>query len=215
MDMSKPGCIAVNAKGERFGNEASVHFVEAMHRSGAVPAYIINDAHGVKKYGLGLVYPGAPNLKQLIKAGYVSEAPTLRELAIKISVDPDGLERTVTRINQYAASGIDLDFGKGAARIDQEIGDGNHKPNPCLGPLRSGPFYAVKIFPGDGSTTVGVKIDTHCRVLDSAGVPLQGLYAAGLDANSIWRGKSPAHGCNVGPAMVLGFIAGKTLAESK
>jgi len=215
MDMSKPGCIAVNAKGERFGNEASVHFVEAMHRSGAVPAYIINDAHGVKKYGLGLVYPGAPNLKKLIKAGYVTEAPTLRELAIKISVDPDGLERTVTRINQYAASGIDLDFGKGATRIDQEIGDGNHKPNPCLGPLRSGPFYAVKIFPGDGSTTVGVKIDTHCRVLDPAGAPLQGLYAAGLDANSIWRGKSPAHGCNVGPAMVLGFIAGKALAESK
>src|SRR3546814_10121099 len=34
MDMSKPGCIAVNAKGERFGNEASVHFVEAMHKTG-------------------------------------------------------------------------------------------------------------------------------------------------------------------------------------
>src|SRR3546814_3828799 len=32
MDMSKPGCIAVNAKGERFGNEASVHFVEAIDR---------------------------------------------------------------------------------------------------------------------------------------------------------------------------------------
>jgi hypothetical protein len=46
------------------------------------------------------------------------------------------------------------------------------------------------------------------------GKPVRGLYAAGLDANSIWRGKSPAHGCNVGPAMVTGYIAGKAMAES-
>src|SRR3546814_17413266 len=91
MDMSKPGCIAVNAKGERFGNEASVHFVEAMHKTGSVPAYIINDAAGVKKYGLGMVYPGAPNLKKLLQAGYVTEGNTLRAPAHKIGVDPGGL----------------------------------------------------------------------------------------------------------------------------
>ena len=34
--VSKPGCIAVNAKGERFGDGASVHVVEAMHANGAV-----------------------------------------------------------------------------------------------------------------------------------------------------------------------------------
>ena len=68
--------------------------------------------------------------------------------------------------------------------------------------------------PGDGSTTVGLRIDVKCRVLGSSNDPLQGLYAAGLDVNSIWRGKSPAHGCNVGPAMVLGFIAGVSLAEA-
>src|SRR3546814_18251609 len=73
-----------------------------------------------------------------------------------------------------------------------------------------GPFYAVKIHPGDGSTTVGLRIDPQCRVTDANGDPFEGLYAAGLDANSIWRGKSPAHGCNVGPAVVLGYIAGKS-----
>jgi hypothetical protein len=40
------------------------------------------------------------------------------------------------------------------------------------------------------------------------------LWAAGLDANSIWQGKSPAHGCNVGPAMVTGFIAGNSLVAA-
>src|SRR3546814_5673286 len=79
--------------------------------------------------------------------------------------------------------------------------------------LGKGPFYAVKIHPGDGSTTVGLRIDPQCRVTDANGDPFEGLYAAGLDANSIWRGKSPAHGCNVGPAMVLGYIAGKRSEE--
>src|SRR3546814_15783050 len=78
-----------------------------------------------------------------------------------------------------------------------------------------GPFYAVKIHPGDGSTTVGLRIDPQCRVTDANGDPFEGLYAAGLDANSIWRGKSPAHGCNVGPAMVLGYLAGNSLAEAR
>src|SRR3546814_7455932 len=85
--MSKPGCIVVNAKGERFGNEASVHFVDDMHANGAVPAHIIGDAAFVKKYGMGMVYPGGGGLKKLIEAGYVAEAPTLSELARKIGVD--------------------------------------------------------------------------------------------------------------------------------
>jgi anaerobic glycerol-3-phosphate dehydrogenase len=70
----------------------------------------------------------------------------------------------------------------------------------------------VEIFAGDGSTTVGVRIDNHCRVIGENGAVIGGLWAAGLDANSIWQGKSPAHGCNVGPAMVTGFIAGKSIS---
>ena len=80
--------------------------------------------------------------------------------------------------------------------------------------METAPFYAIKIHPGDGSTTVGLKIDAQCRVIGTDGAPVEGLFAAGLDANSIWRGKSPAHGCNVGPAMVTGFIAGKAMAET-
>ncbi|GLK45489.1 hypothetical protein GCM10017612_34090 [Novosphingobium resinovorum] len=213
IDMSKPGCIAVNARGERFGNEASVHFVEAMHADGAVPAHIIGDAAFVKKYGMGMVYPGGGGLKKLVAAGYVIEAPTLRALAAKIGVDADGLEKTVARMNRFAETGTDTEFGKGDTQIDIEIGDPKHKPNPCLGPVEKAPFYAIKIYPGDGSTTVGLKIDARCRVIGADGRAVSGLYAAGLDANSIWRGKSPAHGCNVGPAMVTGFIAGKAMVE--
>src|SRR3546814_3565177 len=74
-----------------------------------------------------------------------------------------GLERTVSRVNELAKTGKDADFGKGDTLIDQEIGDPKHTPNPCFGALGKGPFYAVKIHPGDGSTTIGLRIDPQCR----------------------------------------------------
>lgn len=212
IDMSKPGCIAVNTAGQRFGNEASVHFVEAMHATGTVPAHIIANAKFIKKYGMGLVLPGGGKIKEMVACGYMKTATTLAELAAQIGVDAAGLEATAAKVNADAATGKDRQFGKGDSQIDIEIGDPKHMPNACFGPLGDGPYYAIEIFPGDGSTTVGVKIDDQCRVIGQNGAPIAGLYAAGLDANSIWQGKSPAHGCNVGPAMVTGYIAGKSVA---
>lgn len=212
MDMSKPGCIAVNKKGERFANEASVHFVDAMHATGSVPAHIIANAKFVQKYGMGLVLAGGGKVKEMVACGYMKTGATLAELAAKIGVDSARLEVTVAKVNADAATGKDSAFGKGATQIDIEIGDPKHVPNACFGPLGDGPYYAIEIFPGDGSTTLGVRIDSQCRVLDESGAPIAGLWAAGLDANSIWQGKSPAHGCNVGPAMVTGFIAGRSLS---
>jgi succinate dehydrogenase/fumarate reductase flavoprotein subunit len=212
IDMSKPGCIAVNKAGQRFGNEASVHFVEAMHATGTVPAHIIANAKFVKKYGMGLVLPGGGKIKEMVACGYMKTGATLAELAAQIGVDVGGLDSTAAKVNADAATGKDTQFGKGDTQIDIEIGDPKHSPNACFGPLGDGPYYAVEIFPGDGSTTVGVKIDDQCRGIGQDGAPIAGLWAAGLDANSIWQGKSPAHGCNVGPAMVTGYIAGKSVA---
>ena len=212
IDMSKPGCIAVNKAGQRFGNEASVHFVEAMHATGTVPAHIIANAKFVQKYGMGLVLPGGGKIKEMVACGYMKTGATLAELAAQIGVDAAGLEATAAKVHADAATGKDRQFGKGDSQIDIEIGDPKHMPNACFGPLGDGPYYAIEIFPGDGSTTVGVKIDDQCRVIGQNGAPIAGLYAAGLDANSIWQGKSPAHGCNVGPAMVTGYIAGKSVA---
>ncbi len=212
IDMAKPGCIAVNNAGQRFGNEASNTFVDYMHKAHAVPAWLVADAAFVKKYGLGLVFAGGIGLKRLIKAGYITEAPTLRGLAAKIGIDPIGLEQTVRTMNRYAETGKDTDFNKGDNALDRDLGDPSHQPNPCVGPVATAPFYAVKIFPGDGSTTIGLAIDGQARVLAADRRPIAGLYAAGLDVNSIWRGNAPAHGCNVGPAMTLGYIAARSIA---
>src|SRR3546814_1337306 len=56
-------------------------------------------------------------------------------------------------------------------------------PNPNLGPLLKGPFYAVKIERvAMGVPTAGLPIDTESRVLDASDKPIPGLYAAGNSA---------------------------------
>ncbi|HVU42427.1 MAG TPA: FAD-dependent oxidoreductase, partial [Xanthobacteraceae bacterium] len=93
LDRAKPGLIAVNARGERFVNEAvSYHdFVEGMFDANAsapsIPCYLICDAAFIKKYGLGLVYPGAGNLSRLLQAGYLKRAETLESLAAAFGID--------------------------------------------------------------------------------------------------------------------------------
>ena len=213
LDRGKPGCIAVNAAGQRFANEAAMDMVERMHASGSVPAYLVCDARFMRKYGLGLVKPGGLGLKKWLAAGYIKTAPSLQALATLISVDAAGLAASVEKANCYAQAGIDADFGKGRQPGDAMMGDPAHGPNPCLGRIETAPFYAVKIQPGDSTTTLGLRVDGEARVLDAQGAPITGLYAAGLDMNSLWRGKSPGHGANNSISLTFGYLAGQSLAR--
>jgi succinate dehydrogenase/fumarate reductase flavoprotein subunit len=213
LDRGKPGCIAINAAGRRFGNEATTNLVQPMHETGSVPAHLICDHRFIKTYGLGLVRPGGFGLKRLIAAGYVLTAPTLEALAAKIGADAAGLAETVARFNGYAASGVDPDFHRGADKADAFMGDPEHRPNPCLGPIETAPFYAVKIFPGDTTTTVGLRVDAKARVLRADGAPIPGLHAVGLDMNSLWRGRAPGNGGNNTLSLTFGYIAARALAE--
>ncbi|MBR9909333.1 MAG: FAD-dependent oxidoreductase [Gammaproteobacteria bacterium] len=215
LDRGKPGCIAVNRQGQRFGNESTTNLVEPMHKSGSVPAYLLCDHRFIKKYGLGLVRPGGIGLKKMLQAGYVLKGESLAELAATTGIDAANLEATVARFNQYAVAGEDKDFGRGGSKDDFNMGDMNHKPNPCLGPIQQGPFYAVKIFPGDSTTTVGLKVDTQARVLNQQGEPIPGLQAVGLDMNSLWRGKAPSHGGNNTLSLTFGYIAATSLVSQQ
>lgn len=213
LDRPKPGCIGVNREGKRFGNEAAANYFKAMHDTGSVPAYLVCDHPFIKKYGLGLVYPGGVGLNKMLKIGYVTRGATLKELAEKIGVDPEGLEATVAQYNGYAEDGVDPDFHKGESPADIALGDPEHKPNPCMGRVEQGPFYAVTIYPGDGSSTLGLKVDAATHVLDKEDQPIPGLYACGLDMNVLWRGREPAHGSYNGLSMTFGYVAARQLLE--
>lgn len=52
-------------------------------------------------------------------------APTIRELAQKMGVDPDGLEKTIKRYNDvYVKNQKDEDFGKTAVNLTKRIDQG-------------------------------------------------------------------------------------------
>jgi len=207
LDRAKPGLIAVNSSGRRFVNEAcSYHdFVEAMFRAQAVPAHLICDASFVRKYGLGVIYPGTRDLGSHERAGYISCAPSLEALAAKLSIAPAALQATVDRHNAFAASGVDEDFGKGVAQLDRFNGDPGHAPNPCIGPIDQPPYCALAVWPADLGVSAGLDSDVDGRVLDARGAPIAGLYACGSDMASIFMGTYPGPGTTLGPALTFGY----------
>lgn len=214
LDRAKPGLIAVDGRGRRFVNEATSYhgFVEAMHAASAVPAFLICDSVFLRKYGLGLVHPGLKSPASFVQAGYLFEGATLAELAAKIGVPAQALSAEVDGMNAAARSGDDPAFGKGSSEYNRYLGDPLHKPNPCLGPIATGPFYAVRVWPGDIGTATGLICDTQARVLGANEKPIPGLYASGNDMNSIMAGAYPGAGITLGPALTFGFIAGRALA---
>jgi succinate dehydrogenase/fumarate reductase flavoprotein subunit len=217
LDRQKPGLIAVNGGGRRFVNEAdSYHdFVEAMYRSHetvpTIPAFLICDAKFLRRYGLGLVRPYAISLRRFLAAGYLIKASSLCALAGRLGINPNVLEETVAAANRHAADGHDPEFGKGSTAYNLHLGDPRHAPNPCLGTISTAPFYAVRVWPGDIGTALGLEVDARTRVLDTEGAPIPGLYACGSDMNSIMAGTYPGGGITLGPALAFGYIAGQQL----
>jgi len=109
--------------------------------------------------------------------------------------------------------GQDDDFGKGGTAYNRYLGDAEHQPNPCLGKLEVGPFYAVKVYAGDIGTAVGIRCNEHAQALNAQDQPIVGLYAAGNDMHSVMGGEYPAPGITLGPALTFGWLAARHLAH--
>src|SRR3546814_4474609 len=114
-----------------------------------------------------------------------------------------------------ADSGNDLDFGRGELMCSSYAAAPSVKPTPSLRALKLPPFYALDIRPGEFSTVAGVATDAHGQILKDGYSPVPGLYAIGIDANSIFRGHYPGAGSAIGPAMTFGYILARELARSK
>lgn len=218
-DRAKPGLMAVNGAGQRFVNESTSYheFVRGMYRSHATgvptfPAFLVADADFVERWGLGLALPGGRPREHLVQAGYLVKAASLAELAAALKIDANNLQAAAAQFNQVAEQGVDTAFGKGSTAYNRYLGDAEHQPNPCLGPLRRGPFYAVRVYAGDIGTACGIATDEHARALDATGAPIDGLYVVGNDMQSVMGGQYPAPGITLGPALTFGWLAGRHVA---
>jgi succinate dehydrogenase/fumarate reductase flavoprotein subunit len=214
IDRAKPGVIAVTRAGRRFVNEGNSYhdFVQGLFAQNETSAWLVTDHRAIRAYGLGFVKPWPLPLGLHLKSGYLNSAMTIRDLAKKIGVDDSEMEKTLHRYNANAESGADPDFGKGGTAYNRFYGDPEIKPNPCVAPIVTPPFYAVRVVIGDLGTYAGIATNGNAQALAANKRPIPGLYAAGNDALSIMGGNYPGPGITLGPAMTFGWIAGRHLA---
>lgn len=222
VERALPGCIVVNGQGRRFVNEAAPYseFVPVMYRDHeqtgcSVPAWLVFDATFRRKYPCGPILPSSVMPDRRIPAPFADfllRADSLDALARLAGIDPGGLAHTVERMNGFAASGVDEDFGKGDNVFDTYYGDTQVRPNPCLAPIGRAPFYAVRIDAGDIGTKGGLATDASARVLREDGSPVDGLFAIGNTSASMMGASYPGAGATIGPAMTFGLIAADVLA---
>ena len=219
LDRYKPGIIGVLKDGRRFTNESeSYHdvglaMIKACAGFDETAMWLLCDKTALGKYGLGYVKPAPMPIGKFLRNGYLTEGRTLAELAQKCGIDAAALERTVRDYNLGAAKGDDPEFGRGSTAFNRYLADPEHKPNPCVAPVQTGPFYAVKVVMGDLGTFDGIQTRVTGEVLRRDGSVIAGLYAAGNDRASIMGGNYPGAGITHGPNMTFGYVTAHHIAD--
>ena len=227
VEKSLPGNYTVNKSGKRFANESQNYLtfmLEVLDKEkkgeSCAPMYMIFDANHRKNYPVGPLMPGKFFPDKLVKiihrdwfgSDFLTSANTIEELAIQTGIDSEALQSTVERVNNFSATGKDVDFQRGDNERDRFSGDPTLL-NPCLGPVDKAPFYAMRIDPGEFATCGGMAINEYGQVLDNDNQAIAGLYATGNCTPALLT-TYPGPGATIGPAMTFGFIAGKHISGS-
>ena len=122
-------------------------------------------------------------------------------LAEKIGIDPEVLQMTIDEYNAMCENGLDSKF---------------HKQRKFLHPITGrGGYICGKFYLGAYGTIGGVRINRYCEVLDENQIPIEGLYAAGTDANTIYGDSYnfTLPGNSMGFAVNTGRMAGEAAAQ--
>jgi 3-oxosteroid 1-dehydrogenase len=220
-ERGKPGSIMVNGAGVRFANETWPYdrLGRAMvdgHATGVshMPCWFVADQEHVDRYGFATARPGKAVGPEWLDSGAVVKADTLSGLADQIGVPADALAATVEEWNTGASGGKDPRFGRGELAFDRFFGDPSVEPNPCVGPLIRGPYWAWKVYPADLGTKGGVRCDPHGRALRPDGSVLAGLYAAGNTMASWTNHCYPGPGSPIGSCVVFAVLAARDMIGS-
>ncbi|MBI2856753.1 MAG: FAD-binding protein, partial [Chloroflexi bacterium] len=210
-----PGCIIVNRRGKRFAGEAINYndvskalmaFDPFAYDYSNVPCYLILDAEYRRNYTIATVTPDQET------PAWLTETDSLRGLAERIGVDPDGLEQQVAEFNEHAEQGIDPIFHRGESAYDRFRGN-RLLANPSIRPIGEGPYYALELKLGCLGTKGGPVINGNAQVLDVHEDPIPGLYAAGNVVANVFGPGYPGAGATLGSGTTFGYLAGKALTS--
>ncbi len=201
------GGLMVDQSAQRYGNECLPYdqfgrvmagsddrtpswFVFDSREGGALPAIAIPEGDRAEHFA----------------AGTWVQADSIEELAIAAGLDPAVLTQTVERFNGFTSTGIDEDFGRGQDEYDTFFASAG-TPNKALVPLDRAPYFAAKFVLSDLGTKGGLVTDASARVLDEAGAPIPGLYAASNSTASVFGSAYPGPGAPLGAAMAFASLA--------
>ncbi|PRX32783.1 succinate dehydrogenase/fumarate reductase flavoprotein subunit [Paraburkholderia sp. BL18I3N2] len=219
LDRYKPGVIGVLKNGRRFTNESNSYhdvgaaLMRACEGERETAMWLICDKVALGKYGLGYAKPAPMPVGPLLRKGYLVKGETLGDLARNCGIASEALEKTVSAYNRDAERGEDPSFQRGSTSFNRYLADPDHKPNPCVAPIATGPFYAVKVVMGDLGTFDGLRTSVTGEVLRADGSQIDGLYAVGNDRRSVTGGNYPGAGITHGPNMTFGYVTGNVIAS--
>jgi 3-oxosteroid 1-dehydrogenase len=110
-------------------------------------------------------------------------------------------------------TGVDEDFGKGSSAYNRYYADPTVSPNPCMGNIAKGPFWAAPLHVGDVGTCGGAVCDEHGRVLQVDGTVIEGLYATGNCTSPLAGPYYIGAGHSIGSSAIFGMVAARHMAS--
>lgn len=186
--------ILVNRRGERFAAEDGARDVlrDAVFAQPGGEVFAVVDRDGFQS--MSSLFQQRSIMGK--RTGDTFSAPSIRELARLMKVDPERLERTVAEYN---------------AAVDKKRDALGRERWMLVHHLEKPPFFAAKVIMSVHYTMGGIVIDERARVLDKGGRVIPGLYAAG-EATSGVHGSNRIGGNGLLDAFVFGRIAGREAA---
>ncbi|MEG2533631.1 MAG: flavocytochrome c, partial [Gordonibacter sp.] len=187
--------ICINKEGDRF--------VEEMERRDVISnaikiqtdgiGYMLFNQAGLDATDLAQLH--AAEMDGLFARDQLTKGETIAEACEPFGIDAAELEKTVEMWNGYCKDGKDLDFNYRAT----------------MNPIEGGPYYILAYKPSVHYTMGGLHIDPKAHVLDGAGAPIAGLFAAGEQAGHK-MGTNRLGSCSITDIIVFGRIAGANAA---
>jgi 3-oxosteroid 1-dehydrogenase len=205
----EPNAIIVNRHGQRFVNEFTFNIGEALDQregpagaSAQLPAWVISDTRLLHR---------APLLRWFWRFDrrWLVKADSLAALALAIEVPAPALEATVARFNGFCASGVDEDFGRGAAGGAHAAQD--KRIHAGLEAIVGGTYIALPFNRSFLATKGGPRTDAGGHVLRGDGQRIEGLYCAGVAMANPIGTRAVGAGTTLGPNMTWGYICAQEI----
>jgi predicted oxidoreductase len=201
--------VWLNEQGRRFTNEAGFDkmiLADLLEQSPASYWAIFDESSRPKFATRGREWVNnAPDHRMVLDDSAITKkADTLEELAALTGLPAGTMIASIERFNAAIDRGSDPEFGR--------FMSSDEAPPKIEQP----PYYALHFFPMTRKSMGGIAIDAEARVVDATGEVIVGLYAAGELTGSV--GINGLHGMDgmfLGPALVTGRIAGRTIADAQ